>query len=445
MYIIDKKTLSKKYMQLIDILKEDSLRKLFTSFDLLVMKKRFNDARELSISENILINNTVNITKNDISIIIKNFIKCKKNKNFFKKTIIYELSKLTKLDKNILLTSIDYDCLCKIFKSIEDVFMISEFLSYDFLLLRIIDNLSLKLTTIDKEDKLLSLKNNLLKKILSFDYKKEIREKETSFLCWIDMVVVLLENNEINVTEFIYICKKINDLISNNSCILWKTVNAINYLSAQQKFITNKSLSNYKKNIYNNINDLNKNNTINYDFVINLMIKTLAKKNPSKEDFYNLFDILDIYAKKSIDDKFNALNIYKYIIENNKKQNIFCYRFVRKYFIYNFFLLIKHNDPVYILNEEMKILIMLFHIDVFYTFNRHEIFNKIAEILRNIVLSDIKLTHSNFFKYCDILDFILSKNTDISFPEIVEYICAGKIKKQRVSKKFKLSQYCISN
>ena len=97
------------------------------------------------------------------------------------------------------------------------------------------------------------------------------------------------------------------------------------------------------------------------------------------------------------------------------------------------------------LNEEIKILIMLFHIDSFYTFNRHIIFNSIVDVLRNIVLNAEKLTHSNFFKYCDILDFILAKNPDISFPEIIEYISANKIQKQRISKKFKLSQYYLNH
>lgn len=440
MYIIDKKTLSKKYMQLIDTLKDDTLRKTFSNFDLLIMKKRFDDARELSITENILIDDYINITKQDVIRITKDFIKCKKNKNFFKKTYLYEFSKLTKLDKNSLLKYIDNISLLKISGTIRDIFLISQEISYDFILLRIVDNLSLKLSDIDSGEILFSIKKYLLKKIINYDYKKETREKETSYLCWIDTITILLQNNEIKPKEFIAICKKILNLINCSTCILWKIINAITFLETQQKFIINKELTDYKNYIHSLICISNNTNNINYDFVVNLLTKILAKKNPSKEDFYNLFDVLDIFAKKSDENKIKALNIYKYIIENNKKQNIFCYKFIRKYFIYKFFYLINNNDPVYILNEEMKILIMLFHIDAFYTFNRHEIFNKIADILRNIVLSDDKLTHSNFFKYCDVLDFILAKNSDISFPEIVEYICANKIQKQRVSKKFKLSQ-----
>ena len=445
MYIIDKKIISKKYMQLIDTLKEDKLRKLFSNFDSLIIKKRFNDARELSLTENVLINDYVNVTKQDVIKIIKDFIKCKKNKNFFKKSYLYEFLKLTNLDKNYLLKNINDDYFLKITDAINDIYKISEQISYDFMLLRIIDNLSLKLNTLNKIKILNTLKKDILNKIITYNYNKETREKETTYMCWIDILTTLSLNKNIKHKEFIIICNKILKLTNEGTGILWKIINAINFLSSQQKNDYKEELNNYKNLIYTNIEKINNKICIDDTFVINHMVKILAKNNPSKEDFYGLLDIITLFSKKSDDNKILALNLFKYIVENNKKQNIFCYKFIREYFIDKLFYMINATDSVSLLNEEIKILIMLFHIDSFYTFNRHIIFNSIVDVLRNIVLNSEKLTHSNFFKYCDILDFILAKNPDISFPEIIEYISANKIQKQRISKKFKLSQYYLNH
>ena len=63
-------------------------------------------------------------------------------------------------------------------------------ISNDFLILRVSDNLILN----NESDKDIvkdfsTLKNSILKKMSSFSYSKESREKENTYLCWIDMIL----------------------------------------------------------------------------------------------------------------------------------------------------------------------------------------------------------------------------------------------------------------
>jgi hypothetical protein len=172
-----------------------------------------------------------------------------------------------------------------------------------------------------------------------------------------------------------------------------------------------------------------------------LTISTLAKEFPVKEDFYYLFDCIKILSTKSYEEKDFSLDLCFYIIYHDAKYNIFSYRFVRKYFIDMILNLLRTNDDIKLKNKEMLLLLKLFHVDHFYSFYRKDIFNSIVNILKNINLMEEKVTNCNFYKYLDMLDYIMYANKDVSNCDIINSITGNKDNKNKIAKRFKLQNY----
>lgn len=83
----------------------------------------------------------------------------------------------------------------------------------------------------------------------SFSYSKESREKENTYLCWIDMILQKVIVKELSVTNFIQICEQIFSLTTHTVYLYWKILNSINYLLLQRDYSAHANLRKYKTEI----------------------------------------------------------------------------------------------------------------------------------------------------------------------------------------------------
>lgn len=430
---------SKKYFTLISVINDSKNYSFFNELDNLLTKKRFDNAYEHSINENILHASSNNLTCANIRKTINNFIKTKDLILIGDNRNLYELIKMGNLTSEKLEKAIDVNLHKKIVAALDNVSHETSYFSYDFLILRICDNFILKSTVSEVKQDYIKAKHNILKKLINFKYKKEIKENETTFLCWVDRILYAVMNKEICPEEFVLLCKKILNLSVKNIYFYWKILHSVNYTLLQQDFSANKDLRDFKKEIFQNIEDLYNSVDMKIEAIKALTVSTLAKKAPVKEDFYYLFDTIKLAAQKNEAYKLFCLKLCKYIINYNYEYNIFCYRFIRKYFIDSFFDMLKNPlNNVDILTEEVSALIALFHIDTYFCFNRTQIFSKIIEKLKAINDTAPKLTYKNFYQFCDVLDYIMSENTDILTPDIIQQLNVNPSERSKLSKCFNL-------
>lgn len=436
-----KSILSRKYSTLISIINDKQDAYFVRELDALLLKKRFDNAYELSLTENIIHVSSHNLTNTTIKKIINDFLKTAAAIPITDNRSLYEIVKISNLTSEKLEKAIDFDMHKKLISVLDNVSHETSLISFDFLILRIYDNMMLKSSVLGIKKEYAKAKHNILKKIINFNYKKETREKETTFLCWADRILCAVINKEISPNDFVVISKKIFGLTIKSVYFYWKVLHSINYILLQQDFSANADLRTFKKEVLKKIDDLYNAVDMNIDEIKELTASTLAKKSPSKEDFYYLFDILKITSQKSEEHKFFCVKLCKYIIKSNHQHNIFCYRFIRKYFIETFFDILK--NPISNINikvEEISSLISLFHIDTYFCFNRAEIFANIVEKLKAVNDGTTKLTYHNFYKFCDSLDYIMSENMDIITPDFLKMF---KIKHSEHPKLFKCFQILL--
>lgn len=412
-----------KYYTMTSIINNNKDKHFFNQMDSLLVKRRFDDAYELSLCENLLHVSTYNLTSVNIIKIIKDFINFAKKTNFFEKRNLYEIVKLSTLPTDKLKLSFNIS----LYKELADIFNIvscaTKLISFDFLILKIADNFALKINNESIKTAFVQIRKNILKKIINNDYNEEKREKETTVLCWIDRILSAVINEEISPENFVTLTNKIFNLTDKTIYSLWKLLHSINYLLLQKEFSASNTLRKYKREIIKSINTLYNNVDFTPSEVTNLVVKTLAKRFLYKEDYYYLFDVLELTSQKCIENKIHCLKMCKYIIYHNSKQNIFCFRFIRKYFIEMLFRIIDiPYENIRIKEEEISILIALFHVDTYFCFNRYEIFSKIISVLKTINNGKTKLNNINFYRFCDALDYIMSENPDVKDYEIIKHL-----------------------
>ncbi len=429
-----------KYTILTTVLADQNNKKFYNAMDDLLTKKRFNNAYELSINENIFNINSFSLTTNDLKDIVNDFIMRSHRHVIFQKRSIFELVKISNLPINRLnkaITEKKYLCLGE---ALSFVSRETNQISFDFLILKILDNIIIKNKNhliINEYKKIIK---SIFQKFLTFDYIAEKKEKETIFLCWIDRLLFAASNKEVTIENYILICNKILKLIDcRHSFVYWKILHSVNYLLLQQAFSTNMSLRKYKRTILNKIEENYIELDLSQDELRDKVISILAQEKTTKEDFYYLFDLIKITSERSLDDKISCLQLCKYIIKQNTKQNIFCFRFIRKYFIETIFKMLKFNDSFQIKETELQILLLLFHVDAYFCFNKKDIFKYIVFLLKGMYNSKFKLTLNNFYRYCHILDYIMSTNSDIKDLTILDELCKNASDKKRISKYFQLS------
>ncbi|MBR5599087.1 MAG: hypothetical protein IKW39_03505 [Alphaproteobacteria bacterium] len=401
----------------------------YNSMDEALVKKRFNNAYDLSTNEHIFKIDMLLLTNKDVIKIVSDFIKTHKNKNILTKRNLYELLKISNLPQNKLSNLYNGDKILNLVNALEKVSRETVFISFDFLILRVLDNLIRKSSkTFKYLNYMKQLHSQIIEKLINFDYKIDEKETETNYLCWIDRLLSSVVEKEISTNDFKVICNKIINTTTHTIYLYWKILNSVNYLLLQRDFSSQTNLRFYKTELEKIIETKYSLIELTCDELKDLTISTLAKSFPVKEDFYYLFDSIAIVAMKSSEDKKFCLELCQYIIYYDTKYNIFSYRFIRKYFIEMIFKFIRSYDNIDIKNIELLLLIKLFHVDHFFSFYKKEIFFNILNILKNISTyhNNLKLTNKNFYKYCDIVDYILYTNDDLDNINIIEYLCENK-------------------
>ena len=437
---IEEQTLSNlKHFMVYNTINSLDNKKYYNKMDELLIRRRFYNAKELSYFENVFRIDLLIITEKDTLKITSEFLKVYKNKNIFSKRNLYEIYKISNLEHSKLEKLFNNEKFLKLYKALEFVSRETQVISFDFLILKTFDNFIKRLKTSEKfYPDLIEIKKKIIKKITTFDYKFDDKEKENNSLCWIDRLLNGVIDNEFSTDDFINITHKIIMTTSHSIYIYWKILNSITYLLLQREFSSNSILRAYKSKINKIIEYKYSTLNISNDELHNLTISTLAKDFPVKEDFYYLFDCIYVISKKSQDDKNFCLDLCDYIMYYDARYNIFSYRFIRKYFIETLFKMINQFDDISIKNKELLILIKLFHIDQFYCFYRKDIFKHIADILKNINTSENKLTQGNFYKYCDMLDYLIYANDELNDIDIINHLCINNENSTKVAKHFQL-------
>ncbi|MCM1323166.1 MAG: hypothetical protein NC218_03185 [Acetobacter sp.] len=433
------KVSSDKYSTLISIINDSKNNRFFSELDALLIKKRFENVYELSLTENILRTSSHNLTSSNIKKILNIFFKTTLTSDINEKRYLYEIVKLSNLPAEKLNRAINAEMLSTLISSLSTVSRETFFISFDFLILRILDNFILKYNNKLMLKDFINVKNNVLKKLTRDNYQIERNEKETTFLCWIDRILSATINEEITPNDFISINKKIFGLTHNTIYGYWKVLHSTNYLLLQHEFSANESLRAFKRELMRNIENQYTSFASNIIEIKELTIAILAKRTPNKEDFYYLFDTLKITAKQNEENMLYCIKLCQYIIEQNSYQNIFCYRFIRKYFIEMFYDILDNSfNNIEIMNEEIATLMSLFHIDSYFCFDRNAIFKNIIDVMKKMNNGQNKLNYSNFYKFCDAIDYIVSENIDVLTCNIIDYISYQDLNKSKIIQHFDL-------
>lgn len=432
----------KKYLLVKNLLNNSCDKHFFSKIDTLILSKCFDNAYEYSLIENIERINGCDLSGRDIFSIIENFMYSVEYKTIFNNRSLFELVKLSLLPARKLNKIISIDIYFKIATYLRYVSHEAKFISFDFLILRITNCFLLKIKDFNDENLLkayLTLKNSIFKKMENFLYSPEKKDKETTFLCWIDMLLLAIVEKEIDVDCFICISKKILELSNHSIYIFWKLINSINYLLLQPDAPLFTSLKKYKTDLEKQIENQYTYIKLSSNDLQNIMINILAKQNIVKEDYYYFFDALTSVAKKSEKDKLFCIQLCEYLLYYSNKKNIFNYRFIRKYFTDTLLSLLNKNDIMQIKIKELQIIIELWFNDLFFCFDKKRLLFALINILKSINMSAIKLNHNNFYKYCDILDYILSTGDDFNVSDIIDFLAFDNGNKAKISKHFKLS------
>lgn len=432
---------AKKYMLVKNILDKSSNKSFFDKLDTLILKKCFDNAYEYSLAESIERINNCNLSSRDITEIINNFTCSVENNLIFNNRSLYEMVKLSILPSKKLNKTISIDNYLKIATYLHYVSHETKFIRFDFLVLRITDNFLVRIDDI-KNDKLtqkyLNLKKSILEKMVIFSYSKENKNKETTFLCWIDRLLLAAVEQEIDIKSFINISKKILCLTDDSIYVLWKLVNSINYLLSIQEIDFENKLRNYKLELEKHIENRYSCSKVSDIDLENILINTLAKQTIAREDFYYLFDALIMASKTSEKNKLFSLQLCNYLLYYDHKKHLFSYRYIRKHFADNLFSMFSKNDIIEIKLKELQLLICLWFNDVFFCFEKKRVLFSIINILKSINTSEVKLNHNNFYKYCDILDYMIANDNDSSIPDIVDFLATNNQNKHQIAKHFKL-------
>lgn len=439
---LDREILEKKKFLLLQKILDNSVnKKFFNCLDTLILEKYFDNAYEYSLNENI-----ESIYKQDlpaciITNIIENFFSEVENKTFYSQRSIYELVKISNFPSKKINKIISCETYLKIANYLRYVSHETNLISFDFLILRITDNLLFQLAQkedVSFENIYIQLKKSIFEKMFTFTYLPEKKDKETTFLCWIDRLTKAIVDGEITLQYFICILRKMLTLINQTFDIYWKIVNSLDYLLLSKEFIHACELKKFKTEIEKYIEKKYTCYDISIINVQDIFVSILAKQQILKEDYSYLFDMLSAVSRKSDKNKFFTLRLCQYMLYCNQKKHIFHYRFIRKYFIDTVLSLFNHHDAVAVKDEEMQLLIKLWYTDEFFCFEKSRLLFNFVSILKSINSEDTKLSHNNFYKYCDVLDYIIATNPDLPKDKIVDFLARDNMNKGKLKKHFSL-------
>lgn len=430
-----------KYLLIKTLLEKKEYKRLFSDYDELLIRKKFADIRELSVTENILTLDAINLTPKDITNIVRDFIKKADSPTLLRKSNLYELIKVSNLKSPRINKNLAEKTLITLGEKLKNLFNKTELISFDFAILRVLDNFIIKINNPVIKNSYNALKKDLLRKMLSFTYQKEEREKQVTYFCWIDRLLTAILKNEITLYEFMELNIKVLKLVPNHLDACWKVLQTASYLCFQPSYSDSNKIRKFRRDVSKIIKNKYIDVIFNKDTVTELMINTLARENSFKEDFYYLFDAIKILSQKSEEDKLFCFDLFEYILHVNERQNIFCYRFVREYFMNILNEMITSEDSLNLKEKEVSLLISLFHEKSFFLLHQSELFKKLVAVICSFNKENI--TKNKFYKYCDMLDYMLSNNSNIKYPELLTVLSVKQEDKTKISKRFELSKTAL--
>ena len=323
---IDNIPLKKHYIDLINKIKNN---KLFKKYDEILIKKHFSYIKDLSETENILNIKTLTLTPKGIKDIVKDFIEHKKTT----KTDIYNILSISNLARFRIENNINKEDLLNIGKKVANVSYETSSICVDFEMLRVLDNFISHTKTAHLKNYFNSIRKEVLRKIMRFDYKKIKEERRVNYFYWINRILEAFIQEDLNVHEFMELNKKIINLLPDFIDLDWEIIHIINYLCFHPKYCCTYTLRKFKRDMIKFVRAKYNPAKINKDNVLDIMFDILSRQQASKESFYYLFDLIRILSENSPEDKLFCLNLLSYIIYRDEYQNIFCYRFVRETFL----------------------------------------------------------------------------------------------------------------
>lgn len=431
---------SNKYSLVFNIINNCKNLRFYKYVDDLILQKRFDNQYDLSLNENILRVENIDFNKKDTEDLLQFFFEAVKDKTLYKKRNLYEVVKISYLPQKRFSQFISDEQYIKIAECLNNVSRETNLMSFDFLVLTAAENFLFK-TQDKKEIQQLykSVRDLVFTNLLNKNYVYEKREKETTFLCWIDKILSATVNLYISPADFVCLCKKIIHITTQNLYTYRKILYSSNFLLLQQEFSGCQILRQFQKELEKKVENNKLLLDLNQEQLEKIMVRILAEEKPTKEDYYYLLDAIESFSSKSEENKIYCLSLIDYLLYFHQKQRIFNHRHVRKYFSEKISTIFVLSDSLVLKEKELTLLVKLLHTDVFFNFYRTDIINHIIQILASINNKQNKLTHNNFYKYCDILDYVLAYNPDLNFPDIINQICTYNDNQQKISLRFKLS------
>jgi hypothetical protein len=431
------KLLSNKYNLILRTINNiENNKKLFTELDLCLVEKCFKNVHENYFTDNLVKLEDFDFTSQEIKDFVNTFWEINTEEQKFQ--YLKKILSITNLSDIKVQNALNKDYLIVLGNILSDVSCETKKISYDFIILQIFDNLLPKVKSKEIVNFYQTIKSNILQKLISFNYDKEKYTTDETVLFWLEKMSQYILNSDIFPLDYISLSRKILDIVSASPYLFWKNLGFVSTLLLQPKLSTNADLRKqktyYKKLIENSYEDL----CIDEEYLLNLTIKTLSLKHYSKEDFYFLFDNFYFFSKKGEKEKLYVLDLCKYVIYKNSNFDFFS-RFIRKYFVDFFFKILSKRDTSSTSQKEISILLDLFYIKGFYEFHKNEIFENIIKTLNLIYVTEDKLDYDNFYKYCDIIDFIITTNGDLKINNLTDFLLENDSDKKIVSNYFTLS------
>ena len=135
---------SRRHKIISSILKDSQNQLFYKKMDTLLVKKYFDNAFELTQTENILRVETSDLSQKDVFEILDNFFASVNNKTILKTRHLYEIVKLSNISEKKLKRFLPQDKLERLFTYLEFVSHETYMISHDFLILRIYQNFAAK-------------------------------------------------------------------------------------------------------------------------------------------------------------------------------------------------------------------------------------------------------------------------------------------------------------
>ena len=409
--------INKKQSLVDNIIVDKSNNAYFRYLDNLLINQYFNIAKELSEIEEILTIDTYNLSKIDVINVVNSFI----SNVSVNKINLTKLIKISNIPNNKVISFLSKEILVSLADKILFVSRETKLVGDDFSLLRILDNFIKKIDDKILQNKFEKIKKSILVKLSSFDYIEQKNEKDHTYFCWIDRLLTCTVNNELSVSDFIKINKKLLYIIPKKTDLYWKIIHSLNYLYYQSGFTNLSELNKFKRDLLKKINEQTKFYKPSPAEIENILISVIAEPNIHKENFYYLFDTIKMFAETSQNNKYDCFNIFDYLIYIDNKRNIFRHRFIREAFFTTFYDLIVPQDNLILKEKELHLLLKLLHIDYFSYYNKKNIIDKISILLCQIG-KEPSISTYKFNKYLDIADIIFSNNKDIVNMDTIDKI-----------------------